>query len=190
MKKYKYKLKDLFGRLVFVCLNPSRIRYVFMQEMYQARRMDLDINILALNVDCQIKMKSLLYQAIPVCKQMEGPHPSDKKRHRKQVIWFTVPGSSSHFSLSAHSVLSKATVWPSSRLSHLALAVLKITALLCATTLFFHSLNPIHGQNFNDKKTTFVTWKYRALGFEEGRLTFYVASVFTTMLLVKLFIYS
>lgn len=40
------------------------------------------------------------------------------------------------------------------------------------------------------KKITFVTWKYRALGFEEGRLTFYVASVFTAMLLVKLSMYS
>ncbi|CAO2593176.1 Cast [Lemmus lemmus] len=25
-------------------------------------------------------------KAIPVCKQMEGPHPSDKKRHRKQAV--------------------------------------------------------------------------------------------------------
>lgn len=29
MKKYKYKLKDLLVCLVFVCLNPCRIRYVF-----------------------------------------------------------------------------------------------------------------------------------------------------------------
>lgn len=148
MKKYKYKLKDLLVCLVLVCLNPSRIRYVFKQEMYQARRMDLLINILALYVDCQIKMKSLLYQAIPVRKQMEGPHPPDKKKHRKQVMWFSVPGSSVYQSLqplSIHCPLS-------SRLTHLAHAVLKITSLLCATTLFFHTLNAIHGYYFNDKK--------------------------------------
>ncbi|KAF5913563.1 hypothetical protein HPG69_017183 [Diceros bicornis minor] len=31
-------------------------------------------------------------KAIPVSKQMEGPHSPNKKRHKKQVLWFIVLG--------------------------------------------------------------------------------------------------
>lgn len=89
MKKYKYKLKDLLVCLVFVCLNPC----IQVEDVLGYKNGSSHKHFSPL---CRLSDKNeitlILGHSSP---QTDGRTTSpDKKKHRKQVMWFSVPGSS------------------------------------------------------------------------------------------------